>query len=667
MKAMKTTLVLLTLLILISGNVFAQDFPYITLEGHTGTVQAISFSPDGQVLASGSFDGTIRLWEASTGKTTYELTGHTQGYQIVSVAFSPDSQVLASGSYNTIRLWEVSTGKMIHELIGHTQGQFDYSVAFSPDGQVLASGRSDDTVQLWDVNTGEPIRTLRGHTYDVTSVAFSPDGQVLASGAAGNDSTVRLWEARTGKFIRTLTGHTAAISSILFLDDQTIASGSHDGTIRLWEARTGIHIRTLSGNHGIRSISLSPDSRLLASADNYTILLWEVSTGKRIHELTGHRRGNYRVSLSPDGQTLASGHTDGVIDLWELPTARVSITPATGVSPAVGDSLVVNIDIVGGKDVSAYQVQLGFDETALRHVSSTNGDYLPAGAFFIPPVVETNKVTLSATALAGASEGDGRIATVTFEAVEIKKSFIDLLSVSLTDNQGGHLHQLAQQTRIEIYFPGDLNRDGLVNIQDLVLVAANFGEPVTAANAPADVNGDGKINVIDLVKIAGLLGSNAAAPSAWQPGLPGMPTRTDVAQWLSAARRFNLTDVTSQRGMLFLESLLAALTPKETALLANYPNPFNPETWIPYQLAESAEVTVTIHATDGTAVRTLRLGHQSVGIYQDKSRAAYWDGRNAQGEPVASGVYFYTLSTESTRDSVTAGDFTATRKMLIVK
>ena len=128
--------------------------------------------------------------------------------------------------------------------------------------------------------------------------------------------------------------------------------------------------------------------------------------------------------------------------------------------------------------------------------------------------------------------------------------------------------------------------------------------------------------------------------------------------WLTQARQLNLTDAMSQSGILFLEQLLAALTPQETALFANYPNPFNPETWIPYQLAAPAEVTVAIYSIDGTQVRKLALGHQSVGSYQGKSRAAYWDGRNAHGEPVASGVYFYTL---------TAGDFSATRKMLIQK
>ena len=136
---------------------------------------------------------------------------------------------------------------------------------------------------------------------------------------------------------------------------------------------------------------------------------------------------------------------------------------------------------------------------------------------------------------------------------------------------------------------------------------------------PADVNEDGVVNIVDLVKVAGALGGDAAAPSAWSLDLEGTFTREQVQQWLSEAKQFNLTDATAQRGIRYLEQLLAALTPKETALLPNYPNPFNPETWIPYRLAEAAEITLTIYGVDGTVVRQLVLGHQPIGIYQSKN------------------------------------------------
>ena len=201
----------------------------------------------------------------------------------------------------------------------------------------------------------------------------------------------------------------------------------------------------------------------------------------------------------------------------------------------------------------------------------------------------------------------------------------------------------------------DVNGDGVVNIQDLVLVASHLGQ---AGQNVADVNGDGVVNIQDLVLVAGELGTETAAPSAWHRTSVGVPSREKVEQWLTQAYRLSLTDVRSQRGIFLLERLLAALAPKETTLLANYPNPFNPETWIPYQLAKPAEITLSIYAVDGRVVRQLTLGHQPAGMYRNKKRAAYWDGRNEQGERVASGVYFYML---------TAGDFSATRKLLIRK
>lgn len=200
----------------------------------------------------------------------------------------------------------------------------------------------------------------------------------------------------------------------------------------------------------------------------------------------------------------------------------------------------------------------------------------------------------------------------------------------------------------------DVNGDGIVNILDLVSVSANFGK--TGENV-ADVNGDGIVNIVDLVKVAGELGAGAAAPSA-HPQTLEILTAADVRHWLTQAQHANLTDITSQRGILMLQQLLSVLIPKETSLLPNYPNPFNPETWIPYQLSEPAAVTLHIYTVDGRLIRTLALGYQPAGMYQSKNRAAYWDGKNQVGESVASGVYFYTI---------TAGEFTATRKMLIRK
>jgi len=203
---------------------------------------------------------------------------------------------------------------------------------------------------------------------------------------------------------------------------------------------------------------------------------------------------------------------------------------------------------------------------------------------------------------------------------------------------------------------GDINRDGVVDIQDLVVIASHFGE---SGEQVADVNGDHIVNILDLVLVAGTLGGDtAAAPFVHAESLRTL-NASEVQQGLTEAQQLAPTDVPSQRGIAVLQHLLVTLpSPKKTVLLANYPNPFNPETWIPYHLSDPAEVTLSIYAADGRLVRTLTLGHQPGGIYESKSRAAYWDGRNSVGERVASGLYFYTL---------TAGDFAATGKMLIRK
>ena len=210
----------------------------------------------------------------------------------------------------------------------------------------------------------------------------------------------------------------------------------------------------------------------------------------------------------------------------------------------------------------------------------------------------------------------------------------------------------------------DINADGVVNILDLVSVASHLGESSEKGDAcgpndciPGDVNWDGVVNILDLVLVASAFGDDAAAPSIGAQSLAHLRP-VEVRHWLEQARQLAPSDTISQKGVAVLEQLLLTLAPTETALLPNYPNPFNPETWIPYHLTEPADVTLRIYAADGKQVRTLALGHQSAGIYENKSRAAYWDGRNALGERVASGVYFYTL---------TAGAFAATRKMLIVK
>ena len=203
--------------------------------------------------------------------------------------------------------------------------------------------------------------------------------------------------------------------------------------------------------------------------------------------------------------------------------------------------------------------------------------------------------------------------------------------------------------------PPDVNGDGNVDVLDLISIASEFGS--TGANITADVNRDGVVNMVDLVLVAGTFESAAAAPST-HSRIPETITAVEVRQWLTEARALENRDSIMQRGILVLEQLLVYLTPKETELLANYPNPFNPETWIPYRLAADADVKLTIYDQSGQVVRTIDVGHRIAAVYERQSKAIYWDGRNQVGEQVSSGVYFYHLS---------AGDYSNTRKMIILK
>ena len=203
--------------------------------------------------------------------------------------------------------------------------------------------------------------------------------------------------------------------------------------------------------------------------------------------------------------------------------------------------------------------------------------------------------------------------------------------------------------------PPDVNGDGNVDVLDLISIASVLGS--TGANIATDVNGDGVVNIVDLVLVAGTFESAAAAP-ATHSRIPETITAVEVRQWLAEARSLEMRDPIIKRGIMMLEQLLVSLTPTETELLANYPNPFNPETWIPYQLSTDSDVVLSIYDSNGEPVRQFDLGYQHVGTYSTRGRAIYWDGRNEFGETVVSGIYFYHLL---------AGDYSQTRKMIILK
>ena len=328
-----------------------------------------------------------------------------------------------------------------------------------------------------------------------------------------------------------------------------------------------------------------------------------------------------------------------------------------------GDTFTLDIRAENVFDLAGWQFDIAFNPTVLEAIDVSEGDFLKSSGgttFFQGGSIDNaaGKITgLSAARLSGGGvSGTGVLLQVRFKAKSAGETELALDKFQFGSATGDNIPAGPHEIRIvveERLTTGDVNRDGVVSILDLILVAQQLGKRVPAGSA-VDVNGDGVVSILDLIRVAQGIAGSPAAPSV---GTESADAAT-IEAWIAQARLEDDGSLAFKQGIENLENLLASLIPEETALLRNYPNPFNPETWIPYQLAESAEVTLTIYDINGQLIRRLAVGHQPAGMYQSRSRAVYWDGRNQLGESVASGLYFYTL---------TAGEFSATRKMLILK
>ena len=371
-------------------------------------------------------------------------------------------------------------------------------------------------------------------------------------------------------------------------------------------------------------------------------------------------------------------------ELTQLTTLNLGRNKIADVAPLVrlnltGTEQDIGLDLRGNPlsyasiniHISAIQakgVEVEFDNIAhpvLQKISGDNQEAFagkaPSSPFVVKVIDEKGKPMRGVSVTFTVNAGDREITdtTTTTDAIGHAQTTLTLswtpgINTVHVSVEGINSEAIFTATVIlpENRIAADVNADAVVDIEDLVLVAATIGMTPPEGILPnTDVNGDGVVTKEDIALVLAVLESAPASPvSIW--------TAANLQRWIDKAKQHNISDPTFRQGIAVLEQLLAALQPKANALLANYPNPFNPETWIPYHLAQPAEVTLQIYAINRVLVRTLVLGHQPAGIYEHRSRAAYWDGSNSLGEPVASGVYFYTL---------TAGEFTATRKMLIRK
>ena len=408
-----------------------------------------------------------------------------------------------------------------------------------------------------------------------------------------------------------------------------------------------------------------------------------VAKGASIHNLTG-----LETAISLAGLDLLNNNISDISPVVELTNLRwidLSSNNISDISPLVANRGLTNGDAVyvDGNPLSYLSiythiptlqsrgVTVYFNDQArpaLVKISGDNQHGIPSASLFQPFVIEVQDengialvgVPITFTVIAGGgmlsitsttTDENGRAESTLTLGPNIGRNAIEVSVVGIESPSTFHAISDTELPPIAT----DVNSDGSVNIFDLVSVASEFGNAGT--NLAADVSGDGVVDIFDLILVAGMFTDTAAAPSA-RPHVPETLTAAKVQGWLTDARSLKLRDPIAKRAFVVLKQLLAALTPTETKLLANYPNPFNPETWIPYRLAEDAFVTLNIYDTDSRVIRTLDVGHRIAAAYESRAKALHWDGKNDFGEPVASGVYFYTL---------TAGDYSATRKMVILK
>ena len=284
------------------------------LLGHSKPVRAISLSPDGTLIASGSGDETIRLWNMGTGQPQGEIR---TGAQVLDVAFGPSGQTLASAGFdNVIRIWTIA-GAPLRELRGHA-GPVN-AIAFSPDGKRLVSVSNDKTVRIWEVASGRMLTQVSNFKQDVKSLALSPDGRLMATG--GITQTIRIMDATTGQLVREMPGHFFSTSAVRFSPDgKQLATGGEDSDARLWDVATGKELFVMRGHKGgIDALAFSEDGRRLATGSwDSTARLWDTASGSLLQEFKGGSGIMNSLALSRDSQRLITGSGDAKIRIWAV-------------------------------------------------------------------------------------------------------------------------------------------------------------------------------------------------------------------------------------------------------------------------------------------------------------------------------------------------------------
>ncbi len=671
-----------------------------TFKGHTSSITSMAFSSDGKTLVTGSWDRSVRIWDVATGENRYTFKQHTDG--VARIILNPHSNIFAAVGYNrsgvykwdiktgsflgkvsipitristlssdgtliaiadhsNLSLWDFQSEEKLFELTSHTK--YIYTLTFSPDGRTLVSGGHGELF-FWDVTTGTQKLSIPGHNSDLSGLAISPNNRIVAT--SGREF-IHFWDISTGEYRKTFYEFNERVGAMAFSPDGQILASDIGWSIRLWNHNHGISIATLRtyfGNagpsYGNTSIAYSPDGRYLVGTSLAgSVHLWHLGrTYIRTPDLRSG--GSYSIAFSPDSRYLVGGSRDNTVGFWDIENDELTTTFSGHTDDVMSVSYNPKGDIVasGSRDqtVILWDVNTGNLMRQLFGHSSevTCVAFSPDGEILASVGYRDDLIRLW-----DVSTGEplpslyGHYSSI--NGISFTSDGANLVSISADGTalvwDWHSINGIQEMTII----PEDINSDGVVDIQDLIYVASQFGK-IGAKNI-ADVNNDGVVDVTDIVLVAGAIGNIDSAPIVVSKSDNILSAET-VRMWLKQAQNSNIATDKYVRGVAILEQLLVGLIPEETALLSNFPNPFNPETWIPFQLAKPTDVSIQIYTSNGHLVRHIDLGYRPAGKYINRDEAIYWDGMNEAGEPAASGVYLCTMS---------AGEYTATQRMLIIK
>ncbi len=509
-------------------------------------------------------------------------------------------------------------------------------------------------------------------------LADGTDFLAKATSGAATEIKVATNGAAAGKAVgdNTWTWHTLSAFGGNNINEMTESLG--------WGTGREIYDHIVYGSVVLDSPS-EQQTRMLVGSDD-AVKVW--LNGELVHEAYGTRgaadyayffdvtlkqgKNVLLVAVDNHGHGGFAGHfgfaSDAKYTVFRPGTRFLFATEAT--SFEIDDTFTLHLNTENVKNLAGWQADLVFNPDVLEAIEVSEGDFLMSEdeeTRFNGGTIdnETGRITgINALRFDSGVSGKGTLCSVSFTVKGPGECRLTLENFEAGSR--GSQPIPATPPEYVIIVEGeeptrpawDVDQDGEVDIFDLLQVAQSLDTDVSV-NPQADVNGDGSIDIFDLITVAQNFGeSTASAPISVAMDTEEL-TPAMIRAWIKQAQVEDDGSIAFRQGIANLQKLLESVTvPKKTVLLANYPNPFNPETWIPYHLAKPTAVNLTIYAANGTVIRTLVLGHQAAGIYQSRGRAAYWDGKNEVGESVASGVYFYTFTT---------GDFAATRKMLLMK